>query len=109
MHGVQASANAAPVNIGPPRPARSISFPTCHWRESRGTNGASTNSTPITTISAPLTFSAVGPVSVECSACRPSSPSTMKMAEKLATKVRLGASTRRQWTSPGATPATDEM
>ena len=64
VHGVQASANAAPVMTGPPRPARSISVPTCHSRPRRGISGAKTNRAPMVTISAPLTLSAAGPVNV---------------------------------------------
>ena len=109
VHGVHASANAAPVSTGPPRPARLISRPTCHSRESWGTNGASTNSTPIAMITAPETLSAAGPVSAPCSACCPSSPSAMKITEKLATNARLGPITRRARISAGATPATAEM
>ena len=63
----------------------------------------------MTTISAPLTFCAVGPVSAPCSACWPSNPSAMKITEKLATKARLGPSTRRGRISDGVTPATAEM
>ena len=57
----------------------------------------------------PLTLSAVGPVSAPWSACWPSSPSAIKMTEKLATKARLGPITRRARMSAGATPATAEM
>ena len=63
----------------------------------------------MTTISAPETFSAVGPVSAACSACWPSSPSAMKMNEKLPMKARLGPITRRARISAGSTPATAEM
>ena len=72
-------------------------------------NGASKNTSPMTTMSPPLTFCAVGPVSAPCSACCPSSPSAMKITEKLATNNRLGPSTRRARMSAGATPATAEM
>ena len=67
------------------------------------------NTTPMATISAPDTLSAVGPVSAECSARCPSSPSAMKMNEKLATNARLGPITRRVRISPGWPPATAEM
>ncbi len=60
-------------------------------------------------ITPPETFSAVGPVSAECSALWPSSPRAMKMNEKLPTKARLGPSTRLVSTSPGWPPATAEM
>ena len=72
-------------------------------------NGASMNSNPITMIMAPETLSAVGPVRAPCRACWPSRPSAMKMAEKLATKARLGPITRRARISDGRTPATAEM
>src|ERR1700727_1449835 len=62
VHGVQASAKAAPVRAGPLRPARAISRSTCHSRLNAGTNGAHTNTIPIRMISPPETFSAAGPV-----------------------------------------------
>ena len=109
VHGVQASAKAAPMTTGPPRPARCISRSTCHSRDSAGTKGARTKTTPITMISAPQTFRAAGPVRVPCSACCPISPSAMKIAEKLATNDKLGPITRRARISDGDTPATAEM
>ena len=60
-------------------------------------------------ITAPRILRAAGPVSAPCSACWPSSPSAMKITEKLATNARLGPSTRRARISAGATPATAEM
>ena len=74
---------------------------TCHSRESAGMNGASMNSRPMTMITPPEIFSAVGPVSAECSARWPSSPRAMKMNEKLPTKARLGPSTRPRADLPG--------
>ena len=74
---------------------------TCHSRESAGMNGASMNSSPITMITPPEIFSAVGPTSAKRSARCPISPSAMKMNEKLPTKARLGPSTRPLLTSPG--------
>ena len=67
------------------------------------------NRTPIAMITAPQTFSDIGPVKAPCSACCPIRPSAMKIAEKLATKARLGPITRRGSISAGATPATAEM
>ena len=109
VHGVHAIANAAPATIGPPRPARCISASTCHSREKRGTNGASTNSTPIAMMMPPHTFNAAGPVSAPRNACCPSRPRVMKIAEKVATNIRLGPITRRTRIWSGATPATAEM
>ena len=63
----------------------------------------------MTTITAPQTFSAAGPVNAPCSACWLIRPSAMKMTEKLATKARLGPITRRARISAGVTPATAEM
>ena len=63
----------------------------------------------MTMISTPETFCAVGPVSELCSACWPSSPSAMKIAEKLATNARLGPITRRGRISAGVTPEIAEM
>ena len=59
VHGVQATAKAAPVSTGPERPARSISGCTCHSLASRGTSGLSTNSRPIAMMIAPQTRWAV--------------------------------------------------
>ena len=53
MHGVQASAKAAPATSGPPEPARLMSASGRHSRLSLGTKGETTNSTPIAMISAP--------------------------------------------------------
>ena len=97
MQGVQAIAKAAPATIGPPLPARSISASTCHSRLRRATKSEATKRTPMAMISAAEIFSAArggpggwsrAPVAV--------SPRTMKIAEKLATKSRLGTRTRRQ-------------
>ncbi len=60
-------------------------------------------------ITAPEIFSAAGPVSALRSARWPSSPSAMKMNEKLPTNARLGPSTCPFVTSPGRPPATAEM
>ena len=112
MQGVQAIAKAAPATIGPPLPARSSSASTCHSRFSRVTKREATKRTPIATIRAPeiLVSSSLWSCRVEP---RPVavSPSRMKIAEKLATKSRLGPSTRRQPASSSSaaeTPLTAE-
>ena len=97
MHGVQAIANAIPATSGPPLPARAISASTCHSRFRRATNRLATNRTPMAMITAPAIFSSVSRWSWSvCPSPVAVSPSRMKMVEKLATKTRLGTSTRRQ-------------
>src|SRR3954469_13625727 len=53
MHGVQATAKAAPATSGPPDPARLISESGCHSLLRMGTNGLATKTAPIVMISAP--------------------------------------------------------
>jgi hypothetical protein len=112
MQGVQAIAKAAPATTGPPLPARASRASTCHSWFSRVMKRVETKKTPMSTISAPEIL-----VSSSLLSCRtePSPvavrPSRMKIAEKLATKSRLGPSTRRQLafsSSFGETPVTAE-
>ena len=112
MQGVQAIAKAAPATIGPPLPARSSRASTCHSRLSRVMKSEATKSTPMAMISAPEIF-----VSSSLWSCRIEPrpvavrPRRMKIAEKLATKSRLGPSTRRQPASSSSsaeTPVTAE-
>ena len=112
MQGVQAIAKAAPATIGPPLPARSSSPSTCHSRLSRVTKSEETKSTPMAMISAAEILVSVWLLSLKKEP-RPVavSPRTMKIAEKLATKSRLGPRTRRQPAlsrSSGETPLTAE-
>ena len=59
MHGVQATANAAPAISGPPLPAREMSASGRHSRFRRGTNGVSRKKTPSAMITAPAILSSV--------------------------------------------------
>ena len=59
MHGVHATANAAPATSGPPLPARLISASGRHSLLSIGMNGVSTKKTPSRTIIAPAILSSV--------------------------------------------------
>ena len=106
VQGVQASAKAAPISTGPPRPARSINPSKCQLRLNAGTNEDSRNTTPITMITAPEIFSAVVPVSSVRSARWPSRPSAMKMNEKLPQNASVGPITRLARISSGRPPAT---
>src|SRR3954447_16443481 len=59
MHGVQATANAAPATSGPPEPARLISESGRHSLLRIGMNGVSRKKTPSSTITAPAILSSV--------------------------------------------------
>ena len=97
-HGVQAIAKAAPATIGPPLPARSSSASTCHSRFSRvdEQGGDEEDAHRDDQRRRDLLERRWWSWSVDADARSRSGPSRMKIAEKLATKSRLGARTRRQ-------------
>ena len=111
MHGVQATANAAPAISGPPLPARCMSASTRHSRLSRRMNGVSTKKAPSTMIMTPAICSSMPrwSLSVEPTpvALIPSATNTIVKSGRTSRRgagPALGPSPSR--ISPGDTPQT---
>src|SRR3954464_3479336 len=112
MHGVHATAKAAPATTGPPLPARCMRPPTWNSRFSRSTNGVSRKKSPSAVMTTAETFSSRARCSFsDAPSAVAESPSTTKIAEKASTNITAGSRTRRGpavLTSAGGTPGTVE-